>query len=60
MRPDDDDDCPQYVESVLELWRRHLDTKQIAETLRRQEWVIERWLHVGLDRQYMARRAPLD
>ena len=46
---------PQYVESVLDLFRRKLDTVTIAEMLKRPEHAVERWLHVALDQLYKAR-----
>jgi len=61
MRREDESDSILYgyVDTVMDLWRRRLDTVQIAEALHRPESVVERYLHLGLERQYRAKTAPV-
>jgi hypothetical protein len=61
MRREDESDpiLYGYVDTVMDLWRRRYDTVQIAEALHRPESVVERYLHIGLEREYKARNTPV-
>ena len=55
MRPEEKELVPLYVDAILTLFRRGLDTADIAAYTHRPEAAVERWLHRGLDQQYLDR-----
>lgn len=55
----DDQPKKEVVAAVMRLWNVGLDTERIAKTIKAPESQVERWLHYGLNRRFIERKAVI-